>query len=60
MCYDHAINGLELVVAFLVVTNGISVAAAIGAVRLLIYFACQTREPTFVERKLELIFDRTA
>jgi len=55
MLHDHIVNFLETAVVFLLLTNAISAAAAISAVRLLKLQASTRRTPTAIERKLNLL-----
>ena len=55
MLHDHVVSFLETAVVFLLLTNAISAAAAISAVRLLKLLANTKRTPTAVERKLNLL-----
>ena len=55
MLHDHIVNFLETAVVFLLLTNAISAAAAISAVRLLKLQASIRRTPTAIERKLNLL-----
>jgi len=55
MLHDHIVNFLETAVVFLLLTNAISAAAAISAVRLLKLHASTKRAPTAIERKLNLL-----
>jgi hypothetical protein len=52
MLHDHIINFLEAAVVFLLLTNAISAATAISAVRLLNLRGNAARTPTAIERKL--------
>ena len=51
----HAHIASETAVAFLLLTNAISAAAAISAIRLLKLQANTTRRPTTMERTLSLL-----
>ena len=55
MLHDHIVSFLETAVVFLLLTNAISAAAAISAVRLLMLQANTRRTPTAIERKLNLL-----
>jgi len=55
MLHDHIVSFLETAVVFLLLTNAISAAAAISAVRLLKLQANTRRTPTTIERKLNLL-----
>ena len=55
MVHDHIVSFLETAVVFLLLTNAISAAAAISAVRLLKLQASIRRTPTAIERKLNLL-----
>ena len=55
MLHDHIVSFLETAVVFLLLTNAISAAAAISAVRLLMLQANTRRTPTTIERKLNLL-----
>ena len=55
MLHDHVVSFLETAVVFLLLTNAISAAAAISAVRLLKLQANTRRTPTMIERKLNLL-----
>jgi hypothetical protein len=56
MLHEHIVRFLEAVVVFLLLTNAISAAAAISAVRLMKLQANTRRAPTAIERKLNLLF----
>jgi hypothetical protein len=60
MLRDHVITFLETAVVFLLLTNAVSVAAAASAVRLLKLYTGVKREPTRIERKLNLILGSNA
>ena len=60
MFHDQMINFLEAAVVFLLLTNAVSLLAATCAMRLLHSFAGAKREPTLIERKLDLIIGRIA
>jgi hypothetical protein len=55
MFHDHIVSFLETAVVFLLMTNAISAAAAISAVRLLKLQVTPERAPTAIERKLNLL-----
>jgi len=55
MLHDHIVSFLETAVVFLLLTNAISAAAAISAVRLLKLQANTTRTPPTIERTLSLL-----
>jgi hypothetical protein len=55
MLRDHIINFLETAIVFLLLTNAVSAAAAISAMRLLNLRADGQRKPTGIERRLNLI-----
>ena len=55
MLHDHVVSFLETAVVFLLLTNAVSAAAVISAVRLLRLPANVTRSPTAIERKLDLL-----
>ena len=55
MLHDHIVSFLETAVVFLLLTNAISAAAAISAVRLLRLQANTKRMPMAIERKLNLL-----
>jgi len=55
MVHDHIVSFLETAVVFLLLTNAISAAAAISAVRVLMLQANTRRTPTTIERKLNLL-----
>ena len=55
MLRDQMINFLQTAVVFLLLTNAVSAAAAIAAVRLLSLQANLKRTPTAIERKLNLL-----
>jgi hypothetical protein len=55
MFHDHIAGFLETAVAFLLLTNAISAAAAISAVRLLKPQANTRRTPTAIEHTLNLL-----
>jgi hypothetical protein len=55
MLHDHIINFLEATVVFLLLTNAVSAATAISAVRLLNLQGNAARAPTGIERKLGLL-----
>ena len=55
MLRDHVVSFLETAVVFLLLTNAVSAAAAIAAVRLLSLQANVKRTPTAIERKLNLL-----
>jgi hypothetical protein len=55
MLRDHIINFLEAAVVFLLLTNAVSAAAAISAMRLLNLRADGQRKSTGIERRLNLI-----
>jgi hypothetical protein len=55
MLRDHIVSFLETAVVFLLLTNAVSAAAAISAVRLLSLQANVKRTPTAIERKLNLL-----
>jgi hypothetical protein len=54
MLPDHVVSFLETAVVFLLLTNAVSAAAAIAAVRLLSLQA-NARTPTAIERELNLL-----
>ena len=56
MLRDQMISFLESAVVFLLLTNAVSAAASIAAVRLLNLQANAKRTPTTIERKLNLLF----
>lgn len=60
MFHDQMINFLEAAVVFLLLTNAISVLAASYAMRLLHGLAGAKREPTAIERRLDLILGPSA
>jgi hypothetical protein len=53
------INFFEAAVVFLLLTNATSLLAPSCAMRLLHSFACAKRKPKFIERKLDLVLDRS-
>jgi hypothetical protein len=55
MLPDHSVSFLETAVVFLLLTNAVSAAAAIAAVRLLSLQANVKRAPTAIESKLNLL-----
>lgn len=55
MLRDHIVSFLETAVVFLLLTNAVSAATAIVAVRLLSLQASVKRAPTAIERKLNLL-----
>ena len=55
MLRDHIVSFLETAVVFLLLTNAVSAAAVIAAVRLLRLPANAKRSPTAVERKLDVL-----
>jgi hypothetical protein len=55
MLPDHIVSFLETAVVFLLLTNAVSAAAAIAAVRLLSLQANVKRAPAAVERELNLL-----
>jgi hypothetical protein len=55
MLRDQMINFLQAAVVFLLLTNAVSAAAVIAAVRLLSLQANVKRTPTAIERKLNLL-----
>ena len=55
MLRDQMINFLQGAVVFLLLTNAVSAAATIAAVRLLSLQANVKRTPTAIERKLNLV-----
>ena len=57
MLRDHIVNFLEAAIVFLLLTNAVSAAAAISAVRLLSLQANVKRAPTAIERKLSALLD---
>jgi len=60
MLHDHIINFLETALVFLLLTNAVSAAAAISAVRLLNLRADAQRKPAGIERRLNLILGLNA
>jgi hypothetical protein len=55
MLRDHIINFLEVALVFLLLTNAVSGAAAISAMRLLNLRADGHRKPSGIERRLNFI-----
>jgi hypothetical protein len=55
MLHGHIVSFLEVAVACLLLTNAISTAAAISAVRLLKLQVNTRRTPTAIEHKLNLL-----
>ena len=60
MFREHMMSFLEAAVVFLLLTNAFSALTAINAIRLLHEFSGARREPTLIERKLGIIFGRSA
>ena len=58
MFREQMINFLEAAVVFLLITNALSIAAAIYALQLLNGFGGGKREQGFIERKLNAIIQR--
>lgn len=56
MLHDQVVGFLETSVVFLLLTNAVSAAAAISAIRLLALQAGAQRTPGIIERKLNALF----